>query len=225
MKRFYILLVVVSLILLTVSCSPVRQKVMSSEDASEVDSIRPTPLEYNPAVYWEYHDSTLKITGSGPQLGGSAGTGFEYRYSVARNATSLIVDGSITYISAYGFSAFDYLKDATFLAPTLSEVGMGLFAHDKQLVAVSLTETILQSIPAEFCTGCVSLTSIELPSTITSIDSYAFEGCVKLTNISFAGTMEQWNAVKFENNAFEGCSEIIVTCADGTVIIKGDSSN
>ena len=40
---------------------------------------------------------------------------------------------------------------------------------------------------------CSSLTSIEIPDSVTSIDKYAFWGCTSLTNVAFKNT-SGWTA-------------------------------
>ncbi|MBP5342879.1 DnaJ domain-containing protein [bacterium] len=50
---------------------------------------------------------------------------------------------------------------------------------------------------------CSNLTSISLPSTITSIGRYAFYGCSKLGTIYFYGTEEQFNKIQIgEGNSY-----------------------
>jgi len=51
--------------------------------------------------------------------------------------------------------------------------------------------------------GCTSLTSIELPDSLTEIDLEAFEGCTALTSIRIPGTV---NSVR--ENAFGDCSSL-----------------
>ena len=47
---------------------------------------------------------------------------------------------------------------------------------------------------------CTSLTSIEIPSSVTSIGSSAFYNCSKLTDVYYVGTREQWNGVTIGAN-------------------------
>lgn len=223
MRRFNIkaLFILLSACLLLIGCSPPYEEVKPSE---EEESVAITPLEYNPSVFWEYNNAILKITGSGPQLGGSGGTGFEYRYTVARNAISVIVEGEITYISAYGFANFDKLQSVEINSPALCEVGVGLFAFDKELLTVDVRNTCLFKISTEMFVGCSNLKSVELPGSVTGIDSLAFQGCTSLETITFDGTISQWNSIELNNSAFEDCAEISVICTDGDTTVKGGMS-
>lgn len=220
MKRFNIkaLLILLSACLLLIGCSPPTEEVRPSE---EEESIAITPLEYNPSVFWEYNNATLKITGSGPQLGGSGGTGFEYKYTAARNAVSAIVEGEILYISAYGFANFDKLQRVEINSPALCEVGMGLFAFDKELLTVDLSDTRLLKIYTEMFVGCSNLKRVELPGSVTGIDSLAFKDCTSLQTITFDGTIAQWSCIELNNSAFEDCADINVVCIDGSTPVKG----
>jgi hypothetical protein len=171
-------------------------------------------------VFWEYNNATLKITGSGPQLGGSGGTGFEYKYTAARNAVSAIVEGEISYISAYGFANFDKLQRVEINSPALCEVGMGLFAFDKELLTVDLSDTRLLKIYTEMFVGCSNLKRVELPGSVTGIDSLAFKDCTSLQTITFDGTIAQWSCIELNNSAFEDCADINVVCIDGSTTVK-----
>lgn len=66
--------------------------------------------------------------------------------------------------------------------------------------------------------GCTSLTSMDLPDNITSIDNWAFGECNSLTNIDYARTMEEWNAIEKDaqwNNHWASIETI--TCSDGVI--------
>ena len=47
--------------------------------------------------------------------------------------------------------------------------------------------------------GCRRLTSIEIPSSVTSIGEGAFMDCSGLKDVYYTGTQEQWNAINFSN--------------------------
>ena len=46
--------------------------------------------------------------------------------------------------------------------------------------------------------GCSSLTSIEIPSSVTSIGNEAFKWCNRLTTINYHGTEEQFKEIKID---------------------------
>lgn len=59
--------------------------------------------------------------------------------------------------------------------------------------------------------GCSNLTSIIIPSGVTSIESEAFKGCSSLTSISIPDSV-----TSIEESAFEGCSSLT------SVVFEGD---
>ena len=64
------------------------------------------------------------------------------------------------------------------------------------------------------------ITSIVIPSSVTEIGSGALRANNFLENISYTGTVEQWNAIYFENGSFkwnDGIPATEVVCSDGTV--------
>ncbi len=48
--------------------------------------------------------------------------------------------------------------------------------------------------------GCVSLTSVTIPDSVTSIGERAFDGCTSLTDVYYAGSEAQWKAVSISSN-------------------------
>ena len=48
--------------------------------------------------------------------------------------------------------------------------------------------------------GCTSLVSITIPDSVTSIGRSAFNKCTNLANIYYIGTEEQWNAITKSTN-------------------------
>ena len=61
-----------------------------------------------------------------------------------------------------------------------------------------------------------SAASVEIPASVTKIDSGAFSGCTELSSVAFGGTMAQWDAVLGKVNLFNGdVPAKSVKCADG----------
>ena len=70
--------------------------------------------------------------------------------------------------------------------------------------------------------GCTGLTSIEIPNTVTYINSYAFSGCTGLTSIEIPNSVTSIN-----EGAFSSCSglEQIIVDAGNTVYDSRESCN
>ena len=64
------------------------------------------------------------------------------------------------------------------------------------------------------------ITSIIIPSSVTVIGDGALRANRSLENISYTGTVEQWNAIYFDNSSFKWNADTPATevvCSDGTV--------
>ena len=81
-----------------------------------------------------------------------------------------------------------------------NELGSCAFLNCSGVTSLSLPSS-LTSIEREAFAGCSGLTSLSLPSSLTSIEYYAFYGCSGLTSLSLPSgiTSIDWNA-------FSGCS-------------------
>ena len=84
-----------------------------------------------------------------------------------------------------------------------NELGSRAFYNCSGLTSLSLPSGIT-SIGWEAFSGCSGLTSLSLPSGITSIDSEAFSGCSGLTSLSLPSGL-----TSIDFNAFSGCSGLI----------------
>ena len=69
---------------------------------------------------------------------------------------------------------------------------------------------------------CVSLTDINLPSSLKYVDSNAFLGCEALASVKYAGTMDDWFAISFVNDASSPlyhAARLNIELATGDVVI------
>lgn len=72
--------------------------------------------------------------------------------------------------------------------------------------------------------NCASLTSIEIPDSVTRIGDGALWGNESLVNITYTGTVEQWNAIDLTpmDDLYlwnDGVPATEVVCSDGTVAL------
>lgn len=74
---------------------------------------------------------------------------------------------------------------------------MGTFQACEKLVSVDLGNTKITRIPTEMFASCSSLTTVYLPSSLTSIASYAFFGTA-IQTIYYPGSQEQWKNIQIE---------------------------
>ena len=92
----------------------------------------------------------------------------------------------------------DYLRDYFYTHD--NELGSRAFYNCSGLTSLSLPSGIT-SIGWEAFSGCSGLTSLILPSSLTSIDSKAFSGCSGLTSLSLPSGI-----TSIGSEAFSGCS-------------------
>ena len=92
----------------------------------------------------------------------------------------------------------DYYRDYFYTHD--NELGSRAFYNCSGLTSLSLPSGIT-SIGNEAFSGCSGLTSLSLPSGITSIGSEAFSGCSGLTSLSLPSGL-----TSIDFNAFSGCS-------------------
>jgi hypothetical protein len=69
------------------------------------------------------------------------------------------------------------------------------------LKSVDFTGSTFTTVPVSAFNGCIGLTSITLPTSITFIGNSAFSGCTGLTSITLPTALQT-----FDNNAFNGCT-------------------
>ena len=62
-------------------------------------------------------------------------------------------------------------------------------------------------------------TTLNLPSTITTLGDVCFGSCIAMTTINYAGTKEQWANVTKGDRWHEDVLATVVHCSDGDVAL------
>lgn len=136
---------------------------------------------------------------------------------------------SVTSIGQYAFKDCSSFYEVEIVNPV--ELGAGVFEGCSKLVSVSGLDKLKNKakVPASLFKNCTSLTTVELPTEMTTIEASAFEGCINLKSIGVKPIVIGDNAFKdcksielmdlsgatsIGNNAFEGCKSLYT---DGTV--------
>ncbi|MDE5790630.1 MAG: leucine-rich repeat protein [Muribaculaceae bacterium] len=99
---------------------------------------------------------------------------------------------------------------------TVVGIGDRAFRFCSSLTSVEIPNSIT-SIGNNAFSGCSSLTSIEIPNSVTSIDSEAFSGCSSLTSIEIPNSV-----TSIGDYAFSNCSSLTLIEIPNSVTSIGD---
>ena len=121
--------------------------------------------------------------------------------------TSMEIPNSVIYIGAY------VVEDDNVFHPS------GVFRNCTSLKSVIFEENSQVTFMGRAFIGCTSLTSIEIPSSVTSIGS-SFYGCTSLTSVTF-GENSQLTAI---SGGFSGCTSLTSIEIPNTVTVIDESS-
>ena len=113
--------------------------------------------------------------------------------------TSITIPSSITSIGEMAFNRTTALKTVTFASGSaLASIGTSAFNGASSLTSINIPNSVT-SIGSSAFSGTNSLTSISIPSSVTSIGSYAFNNASELKSITFAGNAPSVGSRAFNN--------------------------
>jgi hypothetical protein len=126
-----------------------------------------------------------------------------YAFAYCLSLTSIEIPNSVTSIGGNSFFYCRSLTSVVWNAKNCSNSGN----FGSQVTSFTFGEEV-EVIPASICAGMTNLTSITIPSSVTSIGNYAFEDCTGLTSIEIPNSV-----TSIGNYAFEDCTGLTsVTC-------------
>ena len=136
-----------------------------------------------------------------------------YAFYCCSGLTSLTLPAGFTEIGINAFYGCDGLKEVRFcindnLDTYLTKghpyinvyCGIKYYINDKEITSIEIPSNVTTLGDCVF-QGCSGLTSLTLPAGITSIGSFAFQGCSGLTSLTLPAGI-----TKIGENAFFGCS-------------------
>ena len=143
----------------------------------------------------------------------------DFAFRGCTGLTSITIPNSVTSIGYGAFYGCTGLTSIT-IPESVTSIGDFAFRGCTGLTSITIPNSVT-SIGSGAFYGCTGLTSITIPDSVTSIVNHAFFGCSGLTSIEYDGTIEQWQAIQFEENWDEYTGEYVVHCTDGTVAKDG----
>lgn len=146
-----------------------------------------------------------------------------------QNLTEVVIPASIKSINEWAFTFCDNLTKVNYLGSIdeWAQIQFNGFKANPLINAKSLYVkgqlvnharlTSAKSISPRAFYNCVSLTSMEICTSVTNIGNDAFNGCTSLEILNYAGTIAEWNEIEKGANWNKKVTASFVQCADGKV--------
>lgn len=130
-----------------------------------------------------------------------------YAFYDCKNLTgNVVIPNTVASIGDYAFALPSNIENNTnslsiVLPSALSTVGEKFFQNNNSLVSISFTGTSLTAINSPAFENCKRLTAIALPEGLTTLGNCAFKNCTGLTSVTFPSTLSTLNETShFLNN-------------------------
>ena len=159
-------------------------------------------------------DGVLTFSGSGPvpQYAFAGDYDYNIRVNLSDKIKKIIINDSVTVVNRRAFSGCYSLTEVVFESnPVIEGVG-SQFCRDSALVSVTLPEG-MENITAYMFQGCTALKQLEIPSSVTFIDSYAFKD-TGITSLTIPA------GARLNNDVFTNSAITALTISEGVTYHK-----
>lgn len=120
-------------------------------------------------------------------------------------------------ITSIGNSAFKSCNGLTELTiPAISEIPYELLEYSNNITKVIIPSSVT-TISSWAFNGCYKLTDVVLPANLKTIEGYAFNGCTNITSIDLPSTL-----TKIGNSAFASCVQLKSAAIPASVTSIGE---
>ena len=143
-------------------------------------------------------------------------------FSGCSSLTSVTIGNSVTSIGNYAFSGCTSLTSVVWNATNCADFSYSSsapFYNIRSQITSFVFGNEVEHIPAYLCYGMNSLTTIEIPNSVTSIGSSAFSSCSSLTSVAIGNSV-----TSIGNSAFSDCSSLTSVTIPNSVTSIGRSA-
>lgn len=113
---------------------------------------------------------------------------------------SIVLPSGVVSLGDYAFSSCNELKSVSFAEGSrLNHIGKGVFSYCDSLTSADLPQSVTE-IPADAFYGCRSMYVYKLPESVKYVGENAFENCYVLSSLTLPESL-----VYIGENAFLGC--------------------
>lgn len=145
-------------------------------------------------------------------IGNTVETIGKYAFLECGALTSVFIPNSVTSIDSYAFQGCTDIASLTIGDHTRIGDYAFRYCYVKELTYAEGTKTAFQA-------GFKTITSVVIPSSVTSIGELAFDGCTKLTSITIPNSV-----TSIDGWAFRNCTSLTSVIIPNSVINIGEST-
>ena len=121
-------------------------------------------------------------------------------------------------IGEYAFEGCSSRKKIN-ISSSVNEIGQGAFCDCESITELAFPDGIT-ILNIGVCFSSEKLECVTIPKSVTKIDFYAFANCDSLRKIIYNGTIDDWNKIDIDSEAFDDDNkQLVVEFASGEIML------